>query len=63
MNEIAIHRNRLQEENLKLQEDLKMFQKQCQVMTVFLFYNYCGINVGALITYRYTFKSGTGMPI
>uniref|UniRef100_U3J4D7 Deuterosome assembly protein 1 n=1 Tax=Anas platyrhynchos platyrhynchos TaxID=8840 RepID=U3J4D7_ANAPP len=32
VNEIAIHRNRLQEENLKLQEDLKMFQKQCQNM-------------------------------
>ncbi|XP_035184686.1 deuterosome assembly protein 1 isoform X2 [Oxyura jamaicensis] len=32
VNEIAIYRNRLQEENVKLQEDLKMFQNQCQNM-------------------------------
>ncbi|KAM8821819.1 deuterosome assembly protein 1 [Eudromia elegans] len=32
VNEIAINRNKLEEENLKLQEDLKMYQKQCQNM-------------------------------
>ncbi|XP_068005228.1 deuterosome assembly protein 1 [Melanerpes formicivorus] len=30
VNEIAINKNKLEEENLKLQEDLKMYQKQCQ---------------------------------
>ncbi|XP_062433899.1 deuterosome assembly protein 1 [Rhea pennata] len=32
VHEIAINRNKLEEENLKLQEDLKMYQKQCQNM-------------------------------
>ncbi|XP_067145782.1 deuterosome assembly protein 1 [Apteryx mantelli] len=32
VNEIAINRNKLEEENLKLQEDLKMYQNQCQNM-------------------------------
>ncbi|XP_054020765.1 deuterosome assembly protein 1 [Dryobates pubescens] len=30
VNEIAINKNKLEEENLKLQEDLKMYQQQCQ---------------------------------
>ncbi|XP_021237680.1 deuterosome assembly protein 1 isoform X2 [Numida meleagris] len=30
VNEMTISRNRLEEENLKLREDLKMFQNQCQ---------------------------------
>ncbi|XP_019380143.1 PREDICTED: deuterosome assembly protein 1 isoform X2 [Gavialis gangeticus] len=32
VNEIAINRNKLEEENLKLQQELKMYQKQCQNM-------------------------------
>ncbi|XP_063996583.1 deuterosome assembly protein 1 [Pogoniulus pusillus] len=32
VNEIAINKNKLEEENLKLHEDLKMYQKQCQNM-------------------------------
>ncbi|KAM6144823.1 deuterosome assembly protein 1 [Phoenicopterus ruber ruber] len=32
VNEIAINKNKLEEENLKLQEDLKMYQNQCQNM-------------------------------
>ncbi|XP_075598526.1 deuterosome assembly protein 1 [Balearica regulorum gibbericeps] len=31
-NEIAINKNKLEEENLKLREDLKMYQNQCQNM-------------------------------
>ncbi|XP_074996234.1 deuterosome assembly protein 1 [Calonectris borealis] len=30
VNEIAINKNKLEEENLKLREDLKMYQNQCQ---------------------------------
>lgn len=50
MNEIAINKNKLEEENLKLREDLKMYQNQCQVVIIFLFPDDCGINVGELIT-------------
>ncbi|KFQ64396.1 Coiled-coil domain-containing protein 67, partial [Phaethon lepturus] len=32
VNEIAINKNKLEEENLKLREDLKMYQNQCQNM-------------------------------
>ncbi|KGL90174.1 Coiled-coil domain-containing protein 67, partial [Charadrius vociferus] len=32
VNEIAINKNKLEEENLKLREDLKMYQNQCQHM-------------------------------
>ncbi|XP_025038725.2 deuterosome assembly protein 1 isoform X2 [Pelodiscus sinensis] len=32
VNEIATNRNKLQEENLKLQQELKVYQKQCQSM-------------------------------
>ncbi|XP_030321278.1 deuterosome assembly protein 1 [Calypte anna] len=32
VNEIAINKNKLEEENLKLREDLKMYQNQCQKM-------------------------------
>ncbi|KFQ32970.1 Coiled-coil domain-containing protein 67, partial [Mesitornis unicolor] len=32
VNEIAINKNKLEEENLKLREDLKMYQDQCQNM-------------------------------
>ncbi|GAB0180728.1 deuterosome assembly protein 1 [Grus japonensis] len=31
VNEIAINKNKLEEENLKLREDLKMYQNQCQI--------------------------------
>lgn len=48
VNEMKISRNRLEEENLKLREDLKMFQSQCQVITHFVFHKCCGINFGAL---------------
>ncbi|XP_010115006.1 PREDICTED: deuterosome protein 1, partial [Chlamydotis macqueenii] len=32
VNEIAVNKNKLEEENLKLREDLKMYQNQCQNM-------------------------------
>ncbi|XP_074937246.1 deuterosome assembly protein 1 [Phalacrocorax aristotelis] len=32
VNEIALNKNKLEEENLKLREDLKMYQNQCQNM-------------------------------
>lgn len=44
MDEIARNKDKLVEENMKLREDLKMYQNQCQVVTVF--YDDCGINVG-----------------
>lgn len=44
MNEIARNKNKLVEENMKLHEDLKMYQNQCQV--VIIFYDDCGIDVG-----------------
>lgn len=50
VNEIAINKNKLEEENLKLRENLKMYQNQCQVVIIFLFPDDCGINVGELIT-------------
>lgn len=56
MNEIAINKNKLEEENLKLREDLKMYQNQAQVVIVFLFHDDYGINVGALITLGVYFK-------
>lgn len=37
VNEIAIKKKKLEEENLKLREDLKMYQNQCQVVMGFLF--------------------------
>lgn len=63
MNEIAINKNKLEEENLKLREDLKMYQNQAQVVIVFLFHDDYGINVGALITWEYTLKSCTEMAV
>lgn len=46
VNEIAINKNKLEEENLKLREELKMYQNQCQVVIVFLFHDECETNVG-----------------
>lgn len=37
VNEIAINKSKLEEENLKLREDIKMYQNQCQVVMGFLF--------------------------
>lgn len=33
VSEIAVSRNKLQEENLKLQQEVKMYQRKCQVKT------------------------------
>ena len=63
MNEIAINKNKLEEENLKLREVLKMYQNQFQVVMVFLFHDDRGINVGELITEEYRLKSCTEMTI
>lgn len=50
VNEIALNKSKIEEENLKLREDLKMYQNQCQVVIFFLFHHDSRINVGGLIT-------------
>ena len=37
VSEIALSRNKLQDENQKLLQELKMYQRQCQVKDLFLF--------------------------
>lgn len=38
VSEIALSRNKLQDENQKLLQELKMYQRQCQVK-IYLFFN------------------------
>ena len=57
VSEIALSRNKLQDENQKLLQELKMYQRQCQVK-IYLFFNwYCPCVIQMMIQQVYGLES------